>query len=226
MKATTLRTLVGVATPLILTGSVQAGFLGISAVSKPNEFGLLVVNVYAEFDRPGEDFMISVSGTELAPMLIEVIGGTFYNHALGTDRAPLTSLVAAFPSLAFDTFVTIGVKAVGPNGQPNDLMTITPDFPIGITGTSLMTTLSGWAITPGQGADDPFNPLYFAGNGSVLIAQFSTAEGTAIHGEFLIQYISNGRNEQSVVSFFSVPTPGALALLGVAGLVGTRRRRR
>ena len=107
MKATTLRTLVGVATPLILTGSVQAGFLGISAVSKPNEFGLLVVNVYAEFDRPGEDLMSAVAGTALTPMLIEVIGGTFYNHALGTDRAPLTNLLVIFPSLAFDSFVTI-----------------------------------------------------------------------------------------------------------------------
>ncbi len=48
MEATTLWTLVG--TPLILTGSVQAGFTGISTASKPNEFGLLGVNVYAEFE--------------------------------------------------------------------------------------------------------------------------------------------------------------------------------
>ena len=76
MKATTLRTLVGVTTPLILTGSVQAGFLGISTVSKPNEFGLLVVNVYAEFDHPGEDLMRAVVGTANRPLLIQVIGGT------------------------------------------------------------------------------------------------------------------------------------------------------
>ncbi len=42
MKATTLRTLVGVMTPLILTGSVQAGFTGISTASKPDPFGLLI----------------------------------------------------------------------------------------------------------------------------------------------------------------------------------------
>jgi len=226
MKMKTLSMLAGVSAPLIATASAPAGFLGITAVSKPNEFGLITVNVYANFDRPGEDFMQAVAGTELAPMLIQVQDGVFYNHVLGTDVAPLTALIAVFPEVAFDTFVTIGVKAVGANGQPNDLMTITPDFPTGITGTSLSTTLSGWAITPGSGADDPFNADYFAGNGSVLIGQFSTADGTGIGGTFLIQYISNGRNEQSVVSFFAVPTPGALALLGVAGLVGTRRRRR
>ncbi len=45
MKMGTLCLLAGTAVPLILTGSVQAGFLGISTVTKPNEFGLLVVNV-------------------------------------------------------------------------------------------------------------------------------------------------------------------------------------
>ncbi len=225
MKIKTLSMLAGVSAPLIATASAPAGFLGITSVVKGNTGDLIVVNVYANFDRPGEDFMQAVAGTELAPMLIQVIGGTFYNHALGTDRAPLTSLVATYPSLAFDSFVTIGVKAVGDKGQPFDLMTITPDFPVGITGTSLSTTLSGWAITPGSGADDPFNPDYFAGDGRVLIGQFSTADGFAIGGTFLIQYVSNGRFESSVVSFFAVPTPGALALLGVAGLIGTRRRR-
>ena len=57
--------------------------------------------------------MIAIAGTGNNPMLIEVIGGTFYNHPSGTDRPPLTSLVNAFPSLAFDSFITMGVKAVG-----------------------------------------------------------------------------------------------------------------
>ncbi len=210
---------------MILTGSVQAGFVGISAVSKPNEFGLLVVNVYAEFDRPGEDFMSAVFGTVLHPMLIEVIGGTFYNHVFGTDRAPLTALIALFPEVAFDSFVTIGVKAVGPNSQPFDHMVIISGFP-GVSGTQLYTTYSGWAITPGEPAADPFNPDFFAGDGRVLIGQFSTADGSAIQGTMGLQYISDGVVGQSVVSFFvPVPGPGALWLLGAVGLLGSRRRR-
>ncbi len=226
MKATTLRTLVGATTPLILTGSVQAGFLGISTVSKPNQFGLLVVNVYAEFDRPGEDYMGAIAGTPNSPLLIQVIGGTFYNHPFGTDRPPQCSPLQecqTFPSFLFDSFVTIGVKAVDPNGQPVDNMVITPGFP-GVSGTSLATTTSGWAVTPIDPQADPFNPEYFAGDGRVLIGQFSTADGSAIQGTFLTRLTSNGVVQQHIVSFFHVPGPGALWLLGAAGLLGTRRR--
>ncbi len=220
MKATALRILVGVTTPLILTGSVQAGFLGINVVGKPNAFGLLVCNVYAQFDRPGEDLVTGVAGTANSPVLIQVIGGTFYNHAVGTDRPPLTSLVAAFPSLAFDSFVTIGVKAVGPNGQPADNMAIIPGFP-GVNGTQLFTTISGWVITPNSPAADPFNPDFVAGDGNVLIGQFSTADGTGISGTIPVHFTGGA---QSVVSFFHVPGPGAMWLLGAMGLLGTRRR--
>ena len=160
-------------------------------------------------------------------MLIQVEGGgSFYNHAFGTDVAPGTALVAAFPILAFDTFVTIGVKTLGDAGQPSDALVITPGFPAGITGTALSTNESGWAVTPLDDQGDPFNPNFIAGNGSVLIGQFSTADGTGVSGVMLIQYVINGVAEQSVVSFFHIPTPGAFALLGTAGLIGARRRRR
>ncbi len=226
MKASTLRMLVGVTTPLILTGSVQAGFLGISTVSKPNQFGLLVVNVYAEFDRPGEDRMSAVAGTSLNPLLIEVIGGTFYNHVFGADRPPSGNLVNAFPSVAYDTFVTIGVKCVGDGPcQPNDDMIFSPGFPYGITGSSFATSVSGWGVTPFAPQGDPFNPLFAKIDGRVLIGQYSTANGTSIQGTMLLQYFSNGVVVQSVESFF-VPGPGALWLLGAMGLIGSRGRRR
>ena len=75
---------------------------------------------------------------------------------------------------------------------------------------------------------DPFNPPFsFPGNGQILIGQFSTSNGSAISGTFLLTYDSNGQPFQhSVVSFFHVPGPGALLPLGAVTLVGTRRRRR
>ncbi len=93
MRVRTLRLLAGAAVPLILTGSASAGFLGVKATSKPNPYGLLVVNVYAIFDRPDPgdgsgDHMLGVLGTPDAPLLIEVIGGTFYNSPFGGDQAP------------------------------------------------------------------------------------------------------------------------------------------
>ena len=145
MKVKTMALLAGASAPLILSGSAWGGFVGTKATSKPNEFGLLVVNVYAVFDRPDPgdgsgDHMISVAGTPNAPLNIEVIGGTFYNNPFGGDQAPHDHLLAAFPSLAYDTFVTIGVKVAG---AVKDTLTITTGFPIGITGSSLNTTTSG-----------------------------------------------------------------------------------
>ena len=242
MKMKTLAMLAGVSAPLIATATAPAGFLGIKVVGKPNEFGLLVCNIYAMFDRPptpdpdnpGEfifhDLMQAVSGTVNAPLLIQVEGGgTFYNHFLGGDQAPLTTLVGAFPIAAFDTFVTIGVKQrIAPGGpgpgQTEDLLTLTPGFGP-IEGTQFATTTGGWAIIPDAAQADPFNPDFFAGDGRVLIGQFSTADGTAIRGTMLLQFVSNGVVGQSVVSFFHVPGPGALWLLGAAGLLGSRRRR-
>ncbi len=219
MKATTLRILVGVTTPLILTGSVQAGILGITVVGKPNAFGLLVCNVYAPFDRPGEDVVSGVAGTANSPVLIQVIGGTFYNHAFSTGRAPGTVLVTAFPSLAFDSFVTIGKK----DDNGDELLLV--EWP-GFGSSVLQCDICGWAVTPDFPQGDPFDAVNsFPGNGQILIGQFSTANGTSIQGTMLLAFFSNGVYENSVVSFYHVPGPGALALLGAMGLLGSRRRR-
>ena len=223
MKATTLRMLVGVTAPLILTGSVQAGFTGISTTAKPNAFGLLTVNVYAEFDRPGEDHMLAVAGTPFSPLTIEVIGGTFYQHSFGSDRPPLDAF-GEFPSLYFDTFVTIGVKR-WPNFQPDDQMVLTTLWP-GFGASTLVTSDAGWTVTPLDPQGNPFDAVNsFPGDGRVLIGQFSTVMGTAISGTMLLQYVSNGISGGSFVSFFHVPAPGALWLLGAMGLLGSRRRR-
>jgi len=226
MKMKTLSMLAGVGAPLIATATASAGFLGIKVVSKENQFGLLVCNVYAEFDRPGEDFMQAVAGTADAPLLIQIKGGgTFYNHDFGSDGSPNLALIAAFASLAFDTFMTIGAKHFSPTFPDNTVLT--PDQP-GLVGTQISTTTSGWAVTPIDPQGDPFNTDYSSGNGQILIAQYSTlaGAGVTITGTFLVQYVSNGKNGQTIVSFVHVPTPGALALLGAAGLIGTRRRRR
>jgi len=204
MKMKTLVVAAGVSAPLILGGSASGGFTGISTTSKPNEFGIFVVNVYAEFDRPGEDLMSLVAGTSLNPLTIEVIGGTFYQHPFNNaimDRPPQGPLIDVFPSLAYDTFVTIAVKCVGdPPCQPIDNMVITAGFP-GFGPSVLMTSHEGWAITPIEPAADPFNPDFFAGDGRVLIGQFSTVDGSGIEGTMLLQYTSNNVFGQSVVSF-------------------------
>ncbi len=226
MRTSTLSLLNCAAAALIAGGPARGGFTGLEVVSKPNPFGLLVCNVFAVFDRPGHDLFLSVSGSPNALLNIEVIGGTFYQHAMGGDKAPTVALVEAFPSLAFDTFVTIGVKSVGPGGQPEDSLVLTPAWP-GFGPSALYTGLDnfGWGVTPSNPQADPFNPNFHAGDGHVLIGQYSTADGIGIVGMFRMLVVSNGVSSDLPVSFFHVPCPGALPLLCAAAFTGRAARR-
>ncbi len=232
MKTKALSVLAGVAAPLIMAGTADAGFVGIKVVGKigniPGAPNAIICNVFATFDRPGTDRFLSAAGTPGSPMDIHVVGGTFYQNAFGSDTAPNIAFLPVFPSLAFDTFVTIGQKSFGtgqPPSPPPLLLTLTPQWP-GFQPSSLGGTNLGWAVTPADANSDPFNPLFYLGNGQVLIGQFATTNGTGIGGSFRILVQSNGLSTQLNVSFFHVPSPGALALLGTAGLVGRGRRRR
>ncbi len=218
MKREMLTVLAGVGAPLILTAGASAGFLGIKAVGKPNEFGLIVCSVYAVFDRPGEDLMQAVAGTANAPMVIQVEGGgTFYNHALGsvTNASPPTVLInAGFPSLAFDSFATVGAR-VDSNAFP-DATTLAPGLPL-IAESVFQTTASGWGVTPIDRQGDPFNTDYSSGNGQILIGQFATADGTGFSGTMLLRVVANGKVGRTYLSFYHVvPAPGVVGLLGVA----------
>jgi len=232
MKIRTLSCLAGISAPLILAGSANAGFVGISVVKKAGaeQFGLTTINIYAIFDRPGEDIMQAVAGTPGQTLTIEAVGGTFWQDPLGTNKAPTQAFVNIFPSLAYDSFVTIGVKTSGAGGSGGvnvpDQLTLTPTFPGDISGSVFQLTNDSWAVTPANAQSNPFDPTYANGDGTVLIGQFSSADTDTFSGTMKLQYVSNGVVVQSVESFFHVPAPGALALLGTAGLIGARRRRR
>ena len=189
MKARSLALIAGSGAALLLAGQVSARFLGITVESKQNEFGILTVSVFALFDNPGEDLFQAVAGTQNSPMVIQVVGGTFYNHPYRDIHpyAPDADLVAQFPSLAFDTFLTIGVRSVGPGGQPEDQLTVTPGFPP-LTGSQIASFAAGWAVTPDQPQGDPFDPVNcFPGDGRVLIGQFTTTKvHAAISGTMLL----------------------------------------
>ncbi len=228
MKAKTLSVLAGVTAPLILTGSVSAGFVGIQAVSKPNDVGLFVCNVYAVFDRP-DDELTAVVGTFNNPLNIFVKQGKFYQDPEG---APLTApflefLPGASGILAYDTFVTIGTKTDSLFSTLDDV-SVSPG--LAFQNDSLSSQSSSWFIIPsGPGNGGLGQPN---ANGQVLIFQGSfIKDGIAkgIAGTMLLQFTSNGVGgvQQFVTFDHQIPAPGALALLGGAGLlVGARRRRR
>ena len=228
MKMKTLSVLAGISAPLIVTAAADAGFVGIKSIAKPNAFGLFVVNVYAEFDNAGNDALQAVAGTPNTPLAVTVVGGTFWNHpTFGGDTAPSAALIGLFPSLAFDTFVTIGIKATGAGGQGVDGTTLV-NYPQPIAGSVTATSNGSWAILGPLPQGNPFDPINsYPGNGQILIGQFSTSNGIRIQGTYLLQFVSDGVVTASTENFFhEVPTPGALGLIGLAGLMGTRRRHR
>jgi MYXO-CTERM domain-containing protein len=233
MKMKTLAVLAGVSAPLIATSASSAGFVGINIVKKiPNDFGITTINIYAEFDNMGFDKMDAVAGTPNSPLLIGVVGGTFWNHpSTGGDTAPGQGAVNFYPSLAYDSFYTIGLKVVPMGYTDTTTLLYMPTMgqPYGgNTVTSVATTNGSWAAVPPTAPQaDPWS-ADSGPAGQVLLGQFSTTNGTGFYGSFLIQFIGDGvAGVQETVTFeWPVPTPGALGLLGAAGLIGRRRRRR
>lgn len=202
MRLSTLAVAAGLSAPLILTASSGAGLVEVNHVVVPNEFDLYVVRVYAEFDNPGGDWMQAVAGTPATPLYLAVAPpGVFYNHPLGTELAPTTSQVAEYPSLAFDSFYTIGMRVQAP-GQTN--FTDLVNLPL-LAGSSVSSTNAAWGlIPPTEAQGNPFDPVHcYPGDGRVLIGQFSSAQGDLISGTFLMQYFSDGVVVQSQESFGS-----------------------
>ncbi len=225
MKARLLSVVGAFAVPLTSTGESEAGFLGLVAVSKPNPFGILTYNIYAQFDeRPG-DFVQAVAGTPVSPMNVNVRGGTFYQNPFNGDLPPNPAFCdfPGFESVCYDTFVTIGKKTS--IGDATDFVPGWPGFgPDRLAGNSI-----GWFIRPGHPQGDP-------ANNQVLLMQLSTQNGVGFSGTIVVFGLSNGLYLGSVPSGADVdgyvsfdtqqaPAPGALAILGVAGLLGSRRSR-
>ena len=89
-------------------------------------------------------------------------------------------------------------------------------------------TLTGYLPSAGSGSSNISNgATVYADSGSALGA-FSTS-GTLQAGTYRFQYTNGGGGAQDRtlfnLSFSAVPAPGAVALVGLAGLVTGRRRR-
>jgi MYXO-CTERM domain-containing protein len=235
MKVKTLSALAGLGGALILSGSADAAYVGLStqlhSTVSINGVSHDVYRVYANFTSALDQLTV-VSGSGAAgPITISQLnaagngpGSGFYNDALGGLLAPNPAFFPFAPSLQWDSFVTIGA-AVGPQPAP-DATSLSPGFVGGlITGTGTTAADSAWFVTPDA-------PQSIAGADlSVMMAQLTVQSGQHVAGTVNISgvtaaiagggqsFTANGQ------TFSSIPAPGALALLGLAGLVGSRRRR-
>ena len=177
--------------------------------------GLQVCRLYVAGLNDG-DSVLSVSGIPGSMMNINANGSIFNALELGqTHFAGNSALFPTFPELQWDTWLAIG----------DETANVSPGFP--------NVALAGGGADVVDNANaawfngDPGSPA-FADNGNVMIGQFSFADTDTMYFSANIQIIrADGSEEQIWVEgeFNHIPAPGALALLGVAGLAGTRRRR-
>ena len=166
----------------------------------------------------------AVYGNSVATMSIGLSSGSFYQNALGGPTS--TSINSAFfplaPSVEWDSYVSIG--ALYQDGTPfggNNLNNIGIDWANFENGGALETDNGSWFVTP----DDAQGGEYL---GSVFIGQFTIAGGgdvSQLIGSVNLQGKDANGETWNEIGATWVPAPGALALLGLAGLAGGRRRR-
>lgn len=203
MKVTTLALLSGLGAALIPSASAGGEFCCFVWEPPPQNFpGLSTTRLYAQFipqADPG-DRVLSVSGTLVEPA-VRLFGGTFYQHPFGGDTAPDPIFCSIFPSLCFDTFVTIGREV-----QP-DATELSAGWP-GFTDCFLTGTDVSWSVAPDdpQGLPDAF--------GQVLLGQFSVQTNTLVLTGFnlRVRMISAGREfefEQAFCTSLGTPCVAA-----------------
>ncbi|MDP7028663.1 MAG: hypothetical protein QF733_00395 [Phycisphaerales bacterium] len=218
--------LAGAACTLIGTAGASADAIGISVELVDSSQGS-TYRVYAEVEDG--DRIDAVFGNSTNDLMVGAGGGlSFYQNGLG--GATSLSINSAFfplaPSVEWDSYVTIG--SLYADGYPfgsNELKTIGIDFTSFEAGGSIESNNGSWFVTP-------VDPQGGEIGGRVLLGQFTVLNGTGDAAHDLAGVINvqgkdaDGNTFQSLgMSIAPIPAPGAIALLGVAGLAGRRRRR-
>ncbi|MEE9296959.1 MAG: PEP-CTERM sorting domain-containing protein [Phycisphaerae bacterium] len=215
---------------LLVTGTASAGLIDVTIEVSPNQHPMgdlwdtwLVV---AHFDNL-KDQIAAVAGLQAQALLFFTGGGDMYNQDAFAGF-PLND----FPSTpiggeAYDSYVTIGATAF-----PHNTL-FSPDF-LGDWGKEPppVQVILGSSFGPeSNGAwfffGDPASVGTWGGN--VIVAQFTVPEGVGFHLEGNIAWRAFDDPPGTTKTPFvvdNIPAPGAMALLGLAGLAGARRRRR
>ena len=201
---------------LIFAGTASADFQGISFTTETSAYGV-TYQVFVDVDAG--DQLNAVYGDNDNALLIEAAGGSFYQNPFGqaTVAGMNPAFFPIFPSLMYDSFVTIGLETnVG-----NAMLDIGIDWSGFEAGGSISTDNGSWFATPD---DAQVNEV----NGQVLIGQFTIADGGVLSGQVNLQgKNADGSNWSATAVAIGgvIPAPGAIALLGLAGITARRRRK-
>ncbi|MAI67151.1 MAG: hypothetical protein CMJ26_04670 [Phycisphaerae bacterium] len=197
---------------LVLAGSAVADFTGMQYEEVENGMaGMTTYRIYAGVD--GE--LDAVYGDEANSLLVTSDSG-FYQNSFGGYNAPSAALFGFFPSLEFDSFVSINLT----DDAGDAMLDIGIDWTGFEAGGSISTDNGTWFATPSDAQ-------VFAVDGRVMVGQFTVNDGDHVYGSMNFQ----GKNADLTnwnadgIAFDTAPAPGALALLGLAGIAARRRRK-
>ncbi|MBG80647.1 MAG: hypothetical protein CMJ39_08075 [Phycisphaerae bacterium] len=192
--------------------------------------------LYAMLDMG--DRLDAVAGNETQGLNLSANGSFYQNAAGGPTSLAINSAFFGFvPSMEWDSYVTVG--ALHADGFPygsNALNDVGIDWSDFEAGGDLTSNNGTWFVTPDQPQGEAIEHSGLNGDVTgtgygVLIAQVTVLGAGDYAGSFsgLLQgKTASGDTWQVGVNDFqfgAIPAPGALALLGLAGLAGRRRRR-
>lgn len=218
--------MLGTAGALMLAGLAHATpFLGFTIESLGDMGYGETYRMYVNIDAGTR--IDAVFGNASGNMSIGAASGmSFYQNGLGgpTSTAINSAFFPLAASLEWDSYVSIG--ALHADGYPfpeNKLLDIGVDFNSFEAGGAIDSSNGSWFVTP---ADPQGGELM----GMVFIGQFTVVGGSGdgyadLLGQISLQGKDIDGNTWQEIGVTWVPAPGALALLGFAGLAGRRRRR-
>ena len=201
---------------LILAGTASAGFTGMSFDTVENGMaGFTTYRAYAGVTAGGQ--VDAVYGDDANALLV-TSGGGFYQNQFGGYGTPSAALFGFFPSLEWDSFVTIGLT----NDAGDAMLDIGIDWTGFATGGDIATSNGTWFATP---SDAQVMEI----GGRVLVGQFTVADGDHVFGSMNFQGkdadLTNWNADGVAFDSAPIPAPGAIALLGLAGIAARRRRK-
>jgi hypothetical protein len=213
--------IIGSTTALLLSGIASAEFINFDGVLSTNGEGNTVVQMYGVYSN-SDAVALNVFNADIGTP-----DGFIHNDvqvAAGGTWNPTASLdIPNFSDSSNDSYVTIGY-GVGAESATNS-STLDPGFGSGIGGT--IPVDAGWFN------GNPVNEQTasaFAGGVSgitgyaVMIGQFVFTGNIFAFEADMAANAGSGTAVNFGSGSFIIPAPGALALLGLGGLVARRRR--
>jgi MYXO-CTERM domain-containing protein len=219
----------GTVAALAMAGTASAAFQGIaSSVAHVGSEGT-TYRIYAQMDNG--DRLDAVAGNGSQGLALTSVTGFYHNSNGGPTSKDINQNFFGFvPSLEWDSYVTVG--ALYADGSPfgeNALNNVGIDWTAFEAGGDLETDNGTWFVTPDKAQGDAIDHGGDIGYG-VLIAQVTTSDAGGTFSGLLQGKDASGGTWSEAVSGAAygggdIPAPGALALLGLAGVAGRRRRR-